>query len=165
MSLRYVFGVTLLSGVLVSNTFSNTTESANKQHPICPDESYFTTQSSNGTRYGWFENASCVFQSSAVASTNISSNNTDVSACIDSDNDGWGWNGFASCRVTPSVQTAGQVTLSTNSGSGVTENCQKLDSGDYRITDLVTDVFLTAGQSNALVGKHAMSPIVLVRIE
>jgi len=40
----------------------------------------------------------------------------------------------------------------------VPENCQKLDSGDYRMTDLVTDVFLTAGQSNAAGGETRYEP-------
>ena len=129
MFLRLVFSTTLLSSVMVFNTFSNAAWSAGNNYPVCPDESYFTTEGNNGIRYGWFEHATCVFESSTGTS--------DAIDCIDPNNDGWGWNGVASCRMTPSEAPA------------IADNCEKLQSGDYRITDLVTDVFLAAGQSNA----------------
>lgn len=82
-------------------------------------------------------------------------------ACVDSDGDGWGWNGVASCRmadvafsVTPTeavIPTVSRATLPHNTArpSSRADNCAMLDSGDYHITELVTDVVLTAGQSNA----------------
>jgi len=60
--------------------------------------------------------------------------------CIDTDNDGWGWNGITSCAV----ELADLPVIVREK-----DNCEKISSGDYHVTELVTDVFLTAGQSNA----------------
>ena len=80
------------------------------------------------------------------------SSSTDIN-CVDSDGDGWGWNGITSCRIKePSNNnSAAQVTTraTKKTGSTVSENCNKLNSGNFHITELVTDVFLSAGQSNA----------------
>jgi hypothetical protein len=80
-------------------------------------------------------------------------NTTANSFCVDSDGDGWGWDGSKSCRMgaspQPVVQTSFGNTQVNRSGSAVPENCDKINSGNYHITELVTDVFLSAGQSNA----------------
>jgi len=83
--------------------------------------------------------------------------------CIDEDNDGWGWNGVASCQITSSVKSTGIQSDNSagrffDAGSDVSDNCAKLESGNYHITELVTDVFLTAGQSNAAGNKTRYEP-------
>ncbi len=77
------------------------------------------------------------------------------STCIDTDplGDGWGWNGSSSCRLEGGAianETAQPVVL---------DNCQKLQSGDFHITELVTDVILTAGQSNAAGANTQYDPV------
>jgi len=59
--------------------------------------------------------------------------------CIDTDGDGWGWNDFGSCIAEPT----------TRAQLDEVDNCGKIQSGNFHITELVTDVILTAGQSNA----------------
>ena len=83
----------------------------------------------------------------------------DITDCIDSDNDGWGWNGVESCKTTLATEASG-TTASTNTESEAPGNCEKLNSGNYHITDLVTDVFLTAGQSNATGEKTLYEPYI-----
>ena len=83
--------------------------------------------------------------------------------CIDEDNDGWGWNGVESCQITSSVKSTGIQSDNSagrffDAGSDVSDNCAKLESGNYHITELVTDVFLTAGQSNAAGNKTRYEP-------
>lgn len=93
-----------------------------------------------------------------VNSLNSSVLNTPAADCIDTDGDGWGWDGVSSCRVTPSeVSASAQLSdadvkntrVLNARQTTVADNCSKLQSGSYHITELVTDVFLTAGQSNA----------------
>jgi len=38
-------------------------------HPACPDESYFTIEGDNGVRYGWYDDATCVFNNTAAAAS------------------------------------------------------------------------------------------------
>lgn len=120
----------------------------------------------NGDGWGWHNGQRCQTGTSSVnAATQpaiVKDQTTVVSACIDSDGDGWGWDGQKSCRVTDKFtqhQYAPVVTNRVNhSGSSVPENCHKINSGNYHITDLVTDVFLSAGQSNATGGQTNYSP-------
>lgn len=76
-------------------------------------------------------------------------------ACSDPDGDGWGWNGTDSCKIGADIFVSSELQVVANGvprqheGSAVPENCHKLDSGDYHLTELVTDLFVTAGQSNA----------------
>lgn len=125
----------------------------------------------DGDGWGWNGTASCKLAASGsllTSQTNtIGIDPVSASICVDSDGDGWGWNGVASCRTaTKSYAVSdGVISGSVISGSVVSEidsrflfagtestvpeNCEKIDSGDYHITQLVTDVVLTAGQSNA----------------
>ena len=86
----------------------------------------------------------------------------DITAeCIDADGDGWGWNGVSSCRVTANSNPEGNGPGGLNAANRqlqVAENCSRLHSGDYHLTELVTDVVLTAGQSNAAGGSTLYEP-------
>ena len=77
-----------------------------------------------------------------ISSVNDTSSSEDTSSnaeCIDLDGDGWGWNGTTSCATENTTRTQ----------SDAVDNCERLQTGQYHITELVTDVILTAGQSNA----------------
>jgi len=96
-------------------------------------------------------------------------------ACVDPDGDGWGWDGTKSCKVSvATVRTYTNLPVTPalvsenrqcrdcenigNQQSQLPDNCNKLDSGRYHITELVTDVILTAGQSNAAGNKTHYQP-------
>lgn len=110
----------------------------------------------DGDGWGWDGSGSC--RSSGATRDTGASNSA---ACIDQDGDGWGWNGSASCRTSQILNNT-----SNNSGhslpvvqnSSIAENCDKLRTGNYHITELVTDVILTAGQSNATGGNTKYLP-------
>jgi len=137
-----------------------------QSHPTCPDDSYFTVIGGNGIQYGWFENATCVADDPVDQMPDTNSTPYFVAECIDTDGDGWGWNGTRSCvrgcydgnddgwgwdgrfgcRVSPSVTPRAEIVAG------------------------VTDVVLMAGQSNALgerttveyPGKDSPTPKVIV---
>lgn len=72
-------------------------------------------------------------------------------ACVDFDGDGWGWDGTQSCK------TQSEYKAEPSPATEVSQ-CAKVSSGDYPMTDLVTDVVLTAGQSNAAGNKTVYDP-------
>jgi len=104
----------------------------------------------------------------------ITNYTTTLSPCDDPDGDGWGWTGTESCKVGESDRDTSEpnisvithtpynyrpvVTNNSNSTSRVPDNCKKLNAGNYHITELVTDVFLSAGQSNAAGGQTVYNP-------
>jgi len=123
---------------------------------------------SDGDGYGWDGHATCKPEptnartpaSVTVVSVSGSSIISD-GVCTDSDGDGWGWNGRSSCKIdspvtltvaiadnrtSQPIQSTGSVVANTVEPG----NCNKLDSGEFDVTELVTDVFLVAGQSNAV---------------
>lgn len=113
---------------------------------------------SDGDGWGWNGSESC-------RAGNVASNASpsESSTCIDPDGDGWGWNGVESCRTAGGTDNPGNLSISNSRSvagqhSSTTENCEKLRSGNYHITELVTDVFLTAGQSNATGGNTRYLP-------
>jgi len=67
--------------------------------------------------------------------------------CVDPDGDGWGWNENGSCFI--GATAPADDILNNAEGPVEPNNCEKIASGNFHITELVTDVFLTAGQSNA----------------
>jgi hypothetical protein len=123
----------------------------------------------NGDGRGWFKGQRCqtgiatkkivtpATQASA-ASQSVTSDNS----CIDADGDGWGWDGQKSCRSTNAAvfhNAAPKITsYASSSGSTIPGNCDRINSGNYHITELVTDVFLSAGQSNAAGGQTDYNP-------
>lgn len=82
------------------------------------------------------------------ADVSVQSQQTDGN-CVDTPpvGDGWGWDGTDSCRLEASDSTDGAENQSNQ--PSILDNCYKLQSGEYHLTELVTDVILTAGQSNA----------------
>jgi len=135
---------------------------------------------SDGDGWGWNGEESCRTNSIDIYSRASTSNSVSIDTdldnvasaprdCMDYDGDGWGWDGVASCKIlgagsvversattiplSNSVNGTSNGNSTNDKASEVPENCHKLESGDYHITELVTDVFLTAGQSNAT-GEH-----------
>ncbi len=107
----------------------------------------------DGDGWGWDGQQSCQITD---APTNIPPTpviTSQVGSCIDSDGDGWGWDGESSCQITATStdfrSTPAIMRRVDRSGSSIPGNCDRINSGDYHITELVTDIFLTAGQSNA----------------
>ncbi|OED42432.1 hypothetical protein AB833_07295 [Chromatiales bacterium (ex Bugula neritina AB1)] len=94
-------------------------------------------------------------------SRNTGSAAATVGPCIDSDYDGWGWDGVKSCRITTVVNNndtgqngAGQsagVGSESATGSAVTVT-------RYRPSD-ITDLVLVTGQSNALGANTSYDPV------
>lgn len=110
----------------------------------------------DGDGWGWNGVASCKAVQGLPASNRAANVASNSGTCIDPDGDGWGWNGVASCRT--SVAGNGNHSRVVTQSSTVAENCDKLRSGNYHITELVTDVILTAGQSNATGGNTNYQP-------
>lgn len=102
----------------------------------------------------------------------------DTGTCVDTDGDGWGWDGSTSCKM-KNLPLNLPLNLDTNLSHGsqqqidlyqasvvpvssgrssVPGNCEKIASGNYHITELVTDLFLTAGQSNATGDQTVYNP-------
>ena len=90
-----------------------------------------------------------MIQTTSPAKQSVSSG----SSCIDADGDGWGWDGEKSCKIADTALFDHSLPTTTfrvnSSGSTIPGNCDKINSGNYHLTELVTDVFLSAGQSNA----------------
>ncbi len=106
---------------------------------------------SDGDGWGWDGYRSCriaEYELAKAAEPTIAE-----SGCLDFDGDGWGWDGVQSCIVEaqsePKIEPSPATELS---------QCSKVNSGDYPMTDLVTDVVLTAGQSNAAGNKTVYDP-------
>lgn len=112
----------------------------------------------DGDGWGWDGYRSCRTEAAAPAidSAPISSDD-EITAkrgeCLDADGDGWGWNGIETCLpVDESAKLATAPPVITQ------DQCSKLSSGEYSMTELVTDVVLTAGQSNAAGNKTVFDP-------
>ena len=140
------------------NPFSNTSNTQESESLPCID--------SDGDGWGWDGEESCRVNSGNSSSITAPSIPIHIEespgaavdsqrVCIDSDGDGWGWDGVASCEISDirTTTTTLRNTISHQSlipdSQTVPENCQNINSGTYHITELVTDVILTAGQSNA----------------
>ncbi len=127
------------------NTGSTSTQSTNNSNNNSSSASGACLDP-DGDGYGWNGTSSCDPNtgSTSTQSSNNTNNNTSSStsgACLDPDGDGYGWNGTSSCDP-----NAGSTSTQNNNNSN--NNCAALNSG-RPITELVTDVILTAGQSNA----------------
>ena len=133
-----------------SSTQSTTAASSNTSTQSTPASS--NTSSTNcidtgviGDGWGWNGTASCRIPRTTVSATSNTSTNSS-SACIDTGviGDGWGWNGTASCRIGVNNQPTNNQPTNNNI-------CSRIDSSRSinELVSVVTDVVLTAGQSNA----------------
>ncbi len=109
----------------------------------------------DGDGWGWDGYRSCLMPNTGSQSIRESDN---VAQCVDTDGDGWGWDGTQTCVL-------GNARLLEDQRSGVelpgarsADNCAKLHAGGSPMVDLVTDVVLTAGQSNAAGNKTIFDP-------
>lgn len=131
---------------------------------------------SDGDGWGWNGTSSCIPGGSTRALATTGSNGSSGSGvCVDSDGDGWGWDGSASCLVSGSSQN---LTRSLNAPEPVTRSiggsstqpghragdvgrCDRIENlinNNNDMTAHVTDVILTAGQSNAAGHKTEYRP-------
>ena len=78
-------------------------------HPLCPDESYFTVTGDNGVRYGWFEDSTCEFNDSVEPADEVAVTQQSVHpACpvgsvvtaVGGDGFSYGWYQEATCIFT-----------------------------------------------------------------
>ena len=77
--------------------------------------------------------------------------NIEAVRCVDTDSDGWGWNGKASCRVgteSDSLINTVQAVLPSDDNAGC--------AGPYTAND-ITDLLLVTGQSNVIGAETAVS--------
>ena len=145
-------------------------------HKSTPEGDYgnLLCEDSDGDGWGWDGTASCKVadytseQNNKATRTSSFLTNTSPtnSVCDDPDGDGWGWDGTASCRVnsqtastvktnvslptyTYTVRDTDRLPPPAKKVANHEKNCSRLDSGDFHITELVTDLIVTAGQSNA----------------
>jgi len=120
-------------------------------HPLCPDESYFTVTGDNGVRYGWFEDSTCEFNdlvepADAVAVTQQSVHPAcpagSVVTAVGGDGLSYGWYQEATCLF--SDQSADVPTITESSG---TDTVSSTDSGDF---SPFIDLFGLAGNDDGI---------------
>ncbi len=145
-----------VSSCQVSNASTNTNTSVSNNTSTATNTSSNTCVDDDGDGWGWNGVSSCqVSNASTNTNTSVSNNtstatNTSSNTCVDDDGDGWGWNGVSSCQV-QSPQSNNTESLVINNA-----NCSALNNKDLR--NSVTDVILTAGQSNAAGGNTKYDP-------
>lgn len=100
-----------------------------------------TCRDDDGDGWGWDGYRSCRMKN--ADSPAITSKNS-VDSCLDVDGDGWGWDGARTCVADEAGKQDPALSKVIDEGQ-----CQKIQSGDSPMSHLVTDVILTAGQSNA----------------
>ncbi len=102
----------------------------------------------DGDGWGWDGYRSCRTLNTQVQPERVSSS-VERGSCVDVDRDGYGWDGLQTC--VPDTKQAANVLAKVVAEPVATtdDQCAKVASGNYSMVDLVTDVILTAGQSNA----------------
>ena len=96
----------------------------------------------DGDGWGWNGVDSCLIEPQDL---NVTTPQTITELpCIDTDGDGWGWNGATSCDP---VNSLAEVDDTRSADTDLINSCSGFNGEN--ITNLVTDVILTAGQSNA----------------
>ena len=91
------------------------------------------------------------------STTQVSRATAASNSCIDTDGDGWGWDGQASCRMGESVA----IDVPRNDASSTAINVANSEtsshcSGSYNPTD-ITDMILVTGQSNVTGSKTSVA--------
>jgi hypothetical protein len=92
-----VYRSILFAASVVSLAFYSNIASA-QSHPDCPDDSYFTVQSDNGVRYGWFEDATCI----VPINTHPECPDESYFTVLGDNGVSYGWYDDATCIVVPS---------------------------------------------------------------
>lgn len=126
-----------------------------EHHQSCRVSSFCIDTDGDG--WGWDGYRSCLVQSTETQSTR-ELNIDNVAQCVDTDGDGWGWDGAQTCVLDNARVLEDQPNGVELPDISPADNCAKLHSGGSPMVDLVTDVVLTAGQSNAAGNKTLFDP-------